>query len=484
MKNYRYISVAMVALILLSTTNCQKFLDIKPKGVDVLENINHYNGLLNNMMLLALQNYRVNEDGSTTMLDPANSHLFMSDDVFTTPANFGSSTKVEVKSYKWEADIYEESEDPSEWGSLYVPIYTYNLIVNGVMNSADGSEAKKKELQAEARANRALNYLFLVNFYGKPYNKESASTDLGVPLVTKPDAVSGNFERATVQQVYDFIIKELEESIPDLPAQTLVRIRMSKAAAWFTLGRAYFYMKEYEKAITALDNAQRSLATLPFKVGLYDYNVHMNMWYIPFMPQMGAMSYPGQFNSEETIFMKQLIMVNQIMGGRIFVKESVMSKFGSNDQRRKHFSNTDFFSGMMPLPGYQRCSPMGTNFGPNLPDLYLMRAECKARLNDLSGAKEDLETLRKNRMPEADAAVTATTQDDMVRFVLDERVREFAGTGMRWFDMRRLADDPKYNNIENTRTYGNETLTLTKERLTLRIPAKILKFNPNMKNND
>ncbi len=53
-------------------------------------------------------------------------------------------------------------------------------------------------------------------------------------------------------------------------------------------------------------------------------------------------------------------------------------------------------------------------------------AECKARLNDLEGAGEDLLTLRKNRMPEADAAIpsaTAADQAALVSFIIEERIR-------------------------------------------------------------
>ncbi|GAB1473511.1 hypothetical protein MASR2M69_09520 [Bacteroidota bacterium] len=182
--------------------------------------------------------------------------------------------------------------------------------------------------------------------------------------------------------------------------------------------------------------------------------------------------------------MKQIVTLLLTMTNTIFVKVLVMNKYSSSDLRRRMFSNKDYMTGATTLPGYQRCSPSAVNWGASLPDLYLMRAECKARTNDLTGAKSDLETLRKTRMPLADAIVPVTSKDAMIRFVLDERVREFAGTGMRWFDMRRLSTDPDYNNIDYTRPFGSETLTLQNKRLTMKIPAKILLYNPNMVDND
>ena len=94
-----------------------------------------------------------------------------------------------------------------------------------------------------------------------------------------------------------------------------------------------------------------------------------------------------------------------------------------------------------------------------------------------------LEELRKNRMPLADATVAVNNQDDLVKFILGERHREFASTGMRWFDMRRLYKDAKFNNLDRTKKFDAETFTLTDERLTLKIPPQILQYNPNMVDN-
>src|SRR5690606_30831848 len=117
------------------------------------------------------------------------------------------------------------------------------------------------------------------------------------------------------------------------------------------------------------------------------------------------------------------------------------------------------------------------------PNLLLMLAECEARANNLSTAEQILIGFRKKRMPEVDAAVTYTTQSDLVKLILEERQREFAATGMRWLDMRRLFDDSEYNNLRKSRTIDGETYTLTRERLCLRIPPMTLQFNPNMMDN-
>jgi hypothetical protein len=135
----------------------------------------------------------------------------------------------------------------------------------------------------------------------------------------------------------------------------------------------------------------------------------------------------------------------------------------------------------------------GIDVGPTLPDLYLMRAELKARANDLPGAKADLEALRMKRMPAEIVPVPANIAADqqaLVKFILDERIREFAISGMRWLDMRRLSVDPVYSNtVKYTHELydeaGNvvETYTLKPERFALKFGERMLDENPGLTEN-
>ena len=95
-------------------------------------------------------------------------------------------------------------------------------------------------------------------------------------------------------------------------------------------------------------------------------------------------------------------------------------------------------------------------------------------------------------MPPSDATVpseVAADKEALVKFILEERTREFAVQGFRWFDMRRLSVDPQYSStITTTHTLYNEdgsttTFTLKPERYVFRFAQKLLKQNPGMENN-
>ncbi len=126
-----------------------------------------------------------------------------------------------------------------------------------------------------------------------------------------------------------------------------------------------------------------------------------------------------------------------------------------------------------------------------MPDLLLLRAECKTRLNDLAGAQADVQTLRYARMPAANApgpAPITSQQIPLLKFIMDERMREYAAQGFRWFDMRRLSVDPVIPQTKFVHMLYNadgtfSTITMKPERLTLRIPQLVISQNPGMQNN-
>ncbi len=477
---FYFLFVLILTYILVG---CDKFLDVKPKGKDIPRTIDHYNGLFNNNNLVSLGNFRSLPSGATAILGNADLPLYMSDDIYSSSAYLTTNTMSQQNAFRWLDNVFLPDEDPNDWGAFYVQNYIYNLIANDVMDAEDGTPETKKQLQAEARANRAYMHFFVLNYFGIPYNAATASTYAGVPIVTQADVGQTNFTRATVKEVYDFVIAELTESIPQLSAQTISRLRLSQAGGYFMLGQVYFQMGDYANALTALKNCQNNLSNTAVPFALYNYNTTMNSWYSPSAPWRGASGHPNMFNSTENIYVKQMPLTSVIQRNCLYVKQNILNLFASDDLRLRFFYNKNQQNGTITLPGTQRNSPTAVNWGSSLPNLYLMLAECKARTNDLTGAKQDVETLRKMRMPAASATVPSLSQNDFIKFILNERQREFAGTGMRWFDMRRLANDATFNNLDGKHQLDADTYTLRPERLTLKIPPKILAYNPAMKDN-
>ena len=117
-------------------------------------------------------------------------------------------------------------------------------------------------------------------------------------------------------------------------------------------------------------------------------------------------------------------------------------------------------------------------------ELYLNSAEAAARLGHLPEARNRLLQLMEKRYnPEKyelkKDEINKMEQEILISEILDERARELAFEGHRWFDLRRTTR-PR---IEKT-LYSGQTIILEQndERYTLRIPQSAIEANPNLSN--
>ncbi|MEO1486386.1 MAG: RagB/SusD family nutrient uptake outer membrane protein [Bacteroidota bacterium] len=482
------IQILLVFSIVFSIISCSDdFLEITPNGVLVAQTTEDYNLLLNGNGLwlnIAAGNREVLRSFEVCGLEPFFSNAY-------------GEAAFSRNNFTWEPGVVDpESERGqfSDWLMLYMQrIYIYNKVINEVLDSAGGSDAEKKSIQAEARAARAAVYFELVNFYGKPYNTSTASSDLGVPIVTEADVTVVSFTRASVQEVYDFIIEDLNTAIPTLPIGVTEKPRMSKGAAEALLGKVYIYQNKFTAAIPLLDAALNDLQA-GTEVRLYDYNVST----LPGGVHAAGFFGPPFETPVDNLEVAFTMSINHPAGftrSNVLLSPEVSALYGTSDFRLNHFFSRKPFPPVGPdfvVPGvYRKLGSLVAERGVRIPDIYLLRAECKARTNDLSGAITDLEFLRTHRMNPVDAPVSAgLSQDDLIKYVFEERTREFASEGELWFDMRRLWDDPLFQDkkpyihtLYDVDGSVKETYTLTEDRLVLRFGPGVLEDNPDLVDN-
>jgi hypothetical protein len=486
-KNILYLLMTFLAM---TASSCKKsFLEIIPKGQLVARTTNDYALLMNSTSM-----YADEAGGGWRAI------ALMGDDVAAEGSYFSSAKIPSQNAFKWNADLFQSGEGVDLSLALSA-LYTCNKVINEVMNSTEGSDADKKAILAEAQANRAWIYFTLINFYGKPYLSSSAIQDPGFPVIRTADITVNSFKRNTVQEVYDFMIQDLTEAISALPLQNPVGpTRWNKAAAEGILGKIYLFMGKDQQALDTFNASFKDIAAQSNPAVLYDFNKEFGPdgKFVPISDD-GPSNSPGLDYTDNTESVLSRTFYNGPDNGNSFNNDFIVlsskaqALFSAADLRLNFYAAQFPYQTPNPSGRLSKYSEQYVKYGLQLPELYLLRAEAKARLNDLTGAAADLLYLRQHRIPLSAAAIPASAtvaQSPMIKFIIDERTREFATEGYRWLDMRRLSVDPLFSGAVYTHTLYNDdsfsnttTFTLSVNRLTLRLPPAIMQANPSFQNN-
>ena len=447
--------------ILIISSGCKNYLDIEPVGI-VLPNS------VEELGLLLIGDYQYGYSHRVT--------LMMSDELTVYDKDYTSLMKIHQHAYTW-SNIYDKGDQDLDWKDKYKLIYNTNYVLSLIDDAAlEGqTEEDRDRVKAEALTIRAYNYFELVNIYGAAYNAGTASTDLAVPLLLTDDLLA-KLPRASVAVIYEQIIGDLKQALGLYTSNEIPKIRnnTSKTGAAALLARIYLYQSNWQGAI---DNADLALANYNF---LYDYN--------DFNKSTSAVvrNLSREDNEEAVLFRNSTSSYSR--GLTVKINDDLLALFETADKR------VDFFVGI-DGDGNFIYAPIDPNnvFAFNgffTPELYLTRAEANARLGNINDAMADLTTLRANRFDRSyfpdqaafDAAITlsAASTEEAIQHSLDERRRELMLSGLRWFDMKRLADEGRYGGY--TRVLDGQTYNLTpgSNQWVVDISPDIKEWNPKL----
>ncbi|MBL1409794.1 RagB/SusD family nutrient uptake outer membrane protein [Sphingobacterium faecale] len=443
MKNI-FLPLIVFSFFLLSCES--KFLDVLPKELVIAQTTADFRKLLDN----ADTRYTYNLSQVSGYVD------VVSDDSQLDSVWFDwERDRLHAKQlYAFEPEVWlpDGAADDNVWKQNYYVNSVVSTILDGIVIAKDDPK-QQKQLIAEAKVHRSYAYLTLVNIYAKHYNKTTANTDLGVPLFTNPVDLP-KLNRASVAKVYQFIISELMAALPDLPDNVQMQNshRPTKVSVYAILARAYLYMGEYEKAI---EYADLSLAIKNF---LYDYNTIFTG-----LPAVGSLKGLSRTNDEEMLLHKTTVKSARISDYAMLDSNSFNDLYsGFYRISDTEVENTDlrrvlWFEGLNSSGKFNRDRVTYT-FAKNrykldnaivdyipvsTPEVYLTRAECRARLNNLKEALDDVNAIRQKRYKSGKYTAVSPAdfgndRERVLQEVLLERRRELYGRDLRLFDVKRL----------------------------------------------
>lgn len=341
-----------------------------------------------------------------------------SDDYIATYAAWQSGSVIERGMHVWNDDPFQ-GLPISEWNSPYQRILQNNIVLDG-LDRIEQIDGGYKNVLGTALFYRAFDFYGLAQQFCKPFDNATAHTDLGIPLRLGSN-VNEVSVRATVRETYERIIVDLKAARELLPLTPLYKTRPSIPATYAMLARVYLSIEDYENAGLYADSCLQLYDTL------LDYNEVNTSLARPF----------PRFNNE-VIFQWRLGVYTIVT--RSAVAPELYDTYDENDLRLRAFFNAQkVFKGSYDGSEYPFCG-LATN------EIYLIRAECLARGNDIDGSMSYLNTLLEKRWNNQVPYPTRIAEDvdDALTQVLLERRKELCFRGLRWSDLRRLNRDPRF----------------------------------------
>ncbi|SIQ77841.1 RagB/SusD family nutrient uptake outer membrane protein [Chryseobacterium sp. RU33C] len=434
-------AIIALAAISFSSIGCDRFLDIQPEGKVIPTTTEDYRKVLTSAYskypvhksLVALRTDEVNIDDNST----------------------------DFISYREMAMWKDANNDPASTEFPWVSFYSVNFYLNQIIN--EGSKTmqdspEKNQILAEAYALRAYLYFDMVNLYGKPYNSAAASGDRGVPINLEID-LEQVLKPSSVQEVYNQVHADLKkaEDLMVEPKQALgVNYRFSKTALLAFEARTALYEGDWTKALSYADQV------LAVKGDLSNLNT--------------VNTPPNHYASPESIMALDNTWDNSIKNLSFASPELISSYNNTADKRFGMYFEKNGSKYKITKGG-----SLEFKVSFRTAEQYFIKSEALLKLNKLTEAKETLLKVLKNRYTpdgytSVQNAVNSMDSTAFMNFILDERFREFALEGQRWFDLRR-ANQKKISHTISGKEY---ILQQNDPRYTIEYPMSAKKNNPNL----
>ncbi len=364
------------------------------------------------------------------------------------------------------------------WADTYEPINRANNVIHGVEEVPDITDEQVDQWKGEAKFVRALTYFHLVRYFGQPYIVDPGN--LGVPLMLEPTEEPGehlNIPRSTVGEVYDQIISDLNDARGWLGEDQEFDGQATVGAVDALLARVYLHQQDWD---SAFDYANSVIEDSPYELS----GDPMTPWA------------DHNYNGPEFIFAVQnrtddQIGVNDALasfhrpdseGGRGDVRAfgRLLDAYEDDDLRLTElFYETDedaedghFFTGKWVHPNQADNVPV-----LRMADVYLMRAEAAAELENETQALEDLNAIRARAGASEYDTDDYADEDELIDLILQERYLELAFEGYRRHDFLRRGDAIQDANQNREIAFGDN-------RTIFPIPAREIDVNPELEQND
>ena len=352
------------------------------------------------------------------------------------------------------------------WGSIYNTIYMSNFIIERLPEVPGVPTSLRNRVMGTAHFLRGYSYFIALYTFG------------GVPKVLSTNIETNrNISRASVNDILDLIDDDLNDALPLLPDDPTNAGFAGKQAVRSALAKLNLYLGNWSQA--------EQFATNVIQSGLYtlesEYATLVNEDFTD--EAIFEMGYtisddPGTNNN---------IGLNNLFVGRreIIPSNEVLVKLSSSESGDRFESVVFDASNLNGGDNGWSVAKYGTADVDNnnvvvfrLGELYLIRAEARARQGKVTGTGSALDDINTLRTRAGAPLVPAVSQSQMLTLIEEERVYELAFEGNRWYDLVRTGRVTAVMSAFSTNWKDTYKLWPIPQREMLNNPALVGHQNP------
>ncbi|MDC8102078.1 RagB/SusD family nutrient uptake outer membrane protein [Chryseobacterium rhizosphaerae] len=408
-----------------------------------------------------------------------------SDNILRTASGRGSN---------FAASNFEFSSDNSQTTGLfnagYLVISRANFVLEH-LNNGVLSGAQKANIEAEARAIRAIAHFDLVRAYSKiPTQSTDAKTSIGIYYAEKYNPLNNTASRdLTVEQVYNKIIADLSFAADNITQNDIDNGRLSKAAIYGLLSRVYLYNGDYANTVKFGELAlglSPSITSLDNFTRIWKENEGITKINDGVLFQV--LNAPAELVTVGAAYNQAVPKLRS----EFVVDYDFYNAYTIADIRRSAYFTTDLYSGKM----YNHITKYSGNGGPSniVPIKYLRSAEVLLntaeayyKSGNSASALTLLNKLRKERYSSFTPGIE--TGQALLDAILKERRLELAFENDRWYTLKRLGLSVQRSGKGDLSNGTGvpaivQTLAAGSTKWQWPIPVTAIQANPNIKQND
>lgn len=437
------IKFSLILLItMLASTSCNKYLSLEPQD-----------GIVRQEFWKTKEQLKTAVNGcyASLLADPLVEDLFLWGELRADMLQGGSGIKnndlnvinVNISS----------SNSLTDWSIIYKTINNCNTVLDfgpGVLASDNTlTQGVLNGYLGEALALRALMYFYLARSFGDvPLKLKSTTSDddnLQIPKSSQKEVFAQILNDLKLAETY---VSANYGNVNDNKG------RITKYAVETMMADVYLWLDQYTDALTYCDKVINS--------GQFGLVAGDSNWFTTIYYQGNSTEsiFEIQFNGNKLNPFYGMLVSNKRFKAatRVSIEVygtddfNILNKDIRGDGAALKFSDGSIYKyqGINATSTRSSSASFAHWFVYRYSDVLLMRAEALNQLNRGQEALDIISTLRlrANALPVTERVLNATDKSGITDYILDERAREFAFEGKRWYDLLRNAKRDNYARID------------------------------------